>query len=74
LAEQVLAGFLRVVTHSKVFNQPSSLDSALRFTVELIAPGDRHWEIFANLCRAANAKGNLIPDAWFAALAIESGL
>ena len=81
LAEPVLAGFLRVVTNSKVFNQPSSLNSALRFTDELrtqptcvlIAPGRRHWEIFAGLCRAANAKGNLIPDAWFAALAIESG-
>ena len=81
LAEPVLAGFLRVVTNAKVFNQPSSLDAALRFTEELrtqpncvlIAPGRRHWEIFTNLCRAANAKGNLISDAWFAALAIESG-
>jgi uncharacterized protein len=81
LAEPVLAGFLRVVTNSKVFNQPSSLDTALQFTEELrtqpncvlIAPGRRHWEIFVGLCRAANAKGNLIPDAWFAALAIESG-
>jgi toxin-antitoxin system PIN domain toxin len=81
LAEQVLAGFLRVVTNSKVFNEPSSLDSALRFTEELrtqpncvlIAPGSRHWEIFVSLCRGGNAKGNLIPDAWFAALAIESG-
>jgi toxin-antitoxin system PIN domain toxin len=81
LSEQVLASFLRVATNPKVFNQPSSLDSALRFTEELraqpncvlISPGGRHWEIFVKLCRAANAKGNLVPDAWFAALAIESG-
>ncbi|HEX5138283.1 MAG TPA: PIN domain-containing protein [Planctomycetota bacterium] len=25
------------------------------------------------LCRAAGARGNLVPDAYFAALAIESG-
>ena len=25
------------------------------------------------LCREAGARGNLVPDAWFAALAIESG-
>jgi hypothetical protein len=29
--------------------------------------------VFANLCRKASAKGNLIPDAYLAALAIESG-
>jgi hypothetical protein len=29
--------------------------------------------IFRDLCRAANAKGNLIPDAYLAALAIECG-
>ena len=38
-----------------------------------LAPGERHWDIFQRLCREANAKGNLIPDAYLAALAIESG-
>jgi uncharacterized protein len=38
-----------------------------------IVPGQRHWEIFTRLCREANAKGNLVPDAYLAALAIESG-
>ena len=33
----------------------------------------RHWEIFTRLCSVAGAKGNLVPDAYFAALAIESG-
>lgn len=81
IADSVLAGFLRVVTHPKVFNQPSSLEIAFRFIEELrgqpncvtIAPDGRHWEIFTRLCRASNAKGNLIPDAYLAALAIESG-
>lgn len=30
-------------------------------------------EIFTDLCRRAGAKGNLVPDAFLAALAIESG-
>jgi predicted nucleic acid-binding protein len=38
-----------------------------------IASGLRHWEIFARLCRESNAKGNLVADAYLAALAIESG-
>jgi hypothetical protein len=36
-------------------------------------PGARHWNIFQQLCEAAKAAGNLVQDAWFAALAIESG-
>jgi predicted nucleic acid-binding protein len=35
--------------------------------------GDRHWDIFAALCRKTRARGNHIPDAFLAALAIESG-
>jgi toxin-antitoxin system PIN domain toxin len=81
LSDQVLSGCLRVLTHPRVFVQPSTLDDALAFSDALrsapnrvrIEPGERHWEIFQTLCREANARGNLIPDAWFAALAIESG-
>lgn len=36
-------------------------------------PGPRHWKLFTDLCRRAGAKGNLVPDAYLAALAIESG-
>jgi len=33
-----------------------------------------HWlGVFTNLCVAAGARGNLVPDAYLAALAIESG-
>ena len=81
VTDLALSGFLRVVTHSRIFNPPSPLDAALRFVNEVrqqphcvvISPGPRHWEIFTRLCQTANAKGNLIPDAYFAALAIESG-
>jgi hypothetical protein len=33
----------------------------------------RHWDIFTGLCRSAGVKGNRVPDAYLAALAIESG-
>jgi hypothetical protein len=38
-----------------------------------VSPGSDQWRIFRRLCGAAGAKGNLVPDAWFAALAIERG-
>lgn len=81
VSDLVLSGFLRVVTHPRVFNPPSGMDKALAFVEELrnqstctiINPGPRHWEIFCRLCKTANIKGNLVPDAFLAALAIESG-
>lgn len=80
-SELVLSGFLRVVTHPKVFEVPSSLGMALSFVNQFrlqanavcIAPGNRHWDIFQDLLESTKAKGNLIPDAYHAALAIESG-
>jgi predicted nucleic acid-binding protein len=38
-----------------------------------IEPGRRHFDIFTRLCREAEARGNLVTDAYLAALAIESG-
>ncbi len=81
VSDHVLAGFLRIVTHPAIFDPPSSLGEATDFTVELrdrpnavmIQPGPRHWEIFTRLCQESGARGNLIPDAFLAALAIESG-
>jgi toxin-antitoxin system PIN domain toxin len=79
--ELVLSGFVRVVTHPRVFNTPTPLDQALAFADELrsqsngvlVRPGARHWEIFESLSLAVQAKGNLVADAYLAALAIESG-
>ena len=81
VSELVLSGFVRVVTHPRVFKQPTPLDIALDFADGLrshenavaVAPGERHWSIFTRLCRDAGARGNLISDAYLAALAIESG-
>ncbi len=81
VSDLVLSGFLRVITHPRVFSPPSDLTSGLAYVetirnqpnAVLISPGPRHWGIFRNLCEVTGAKGNLVPDAYMAALAIESG-
>lgn len=81
LAEIVLSGFVRVATHPRIFSPPAPIQVALDFARALraqpnavvISPGPRHWEIFERLCIEADAKGNLVADAYLAALAIESG-
>lgn len=78
---QALAGFLRIVTHPRIFVTPTDQPAALAFVEGILAlpntlllhPGEAHWKIFADLCRKTGARGNLIPDAWFAALAVEHG-
>lgn len=81
VAELVLSGFVRVATHPRIFQQPSPLHSALAFADEVrgrpncvvVGPGERHWDIFTRLCQESSAKGNLVADAYLAAMAIESG-
>lgn len=81
LSELVLSGCLRVITHSKIFRQPTPLSAALDFVedvrsrpeVHVFAPGADHWKIFVDLCRRSDARGNLVPDAYHAALALEWG-
>jgi hypothetical protein len=81
MSPQVLCSVVRLATHPRVFASPSRLDDALAFAGVLldqphctaVAPGPRHFAIFEGLCRAAAVTGNLVQDAWLAALAIESG-
>ncbi len=81
LSDLVLSGFVRIATHPRIFELPAPIGRALKFadalrsqpTATVLAPGPRHWQIFGRLCREAGAKGNLVADAYHAALAIESG-
>ncbi|MGI8752543.1 MAG: type II toxin-antitoxin system VapC family toxin [Acidimicrobiales bacterium] len=81
VSEQVLSSVVRIATHHRVYSDPTSPADALAFcdVVRLspaavpIRAGERHWSIFAQLCRAAGARGNVVPDAYLAALAIEHG-
>ena len=75
----VLSGFLKVVTHPKVFVTPSDPETALEFCqsilelpgIQRVSPGESHWSIFSHLVRASHARGNLVSGAWLAALAVE---
>jgi len=81
LAPQVLSSLVRICTNPRIYVRPSKLEQALHFCnmlleqphCQVIQPGPRHWGIFNRLCLEGKITGNLIPDAWFAALAIESG-
>lgn len=81
LTDAVAGGFVRVVTHPRVFLRPTDLDVALAQVaglrshpqVDRVAPGVRHWQIVDQLCRAVDARGNLVADAQHAAVAVELG-
>lgn len=81
MTDIVLSGFARIVTHPAIFNLPSTIERAIAFAERIrcrpqcviVVPGPRHWSLFATLCRDTRATGNLVPDAYLAALAIESG-
>jgi len=81
VSDLVLSSVLRIVTHPRVFDPPSTWDRARGFADAVrsapngvpIAPGPRHWQIFTELGDKSGVRGNLVPDAYLAALAIESG-
>lgn len=81
VSEQVLSSFVRIVTSRKVYLEPSPTATALDFCAAVLGapaavpvrPGARHWGIFEEFCRHLDARGNLVPDAYLAALALEHG-
>lgn len=78
-SDWLLAGFVRMVTNHRVFKEPDSLEDAFAYVESIckapssrsITAGPGHWDLFVRLCNSSNAKGDLIPDAYNAALAIE---
>ena len=81
LSVLVLAGFIRITTNARVFDPPSTLDTAFAFvsalmerpTARIVGPGPDHMAISEHLCRAAGATGKLVADAQHAAVAVEHG-
>lgn len=80
-SDLALSGCLRIITHPRIFDPPTPLKQAIAYIDELrehdrlvvLAPGPRHWPIFLDLCRRSQARGNLVADAYHAALALETG-
>jgi len=81
LAPLALSALVRVTTNRRAYSMPSSLDDAFGFCqdllgqphCQLVEPGERHCDIFQRLCTETNTRGPTVTDAWYAALAIESG-
>ena len=77
-----VAEFLRVVTHHRVFNPPSSIQQAVAFLEDVFAapncdvvrPAPEFLELLVAAARKANARGNRILDAKIAALCREHGI
>lgn len=75
------SGFIRIVTHPRIFREPTTTSIAVDFVERLLrspaaqtmVPADRHLGIFSSYCRELALKGNDIPDAYLAALAVEQG-
>ncbi|MDR1708141.1 MAG: PIN domain-containing protein [Candidatus Accumulibacter sp.] len=73
----VIASFLRLATHPRIFVAPTPVSEALRFVDALLeAPGvtlarlGDEWPALRKLCRENGLAANDIPDAWLAAAVI----
>ena len=80
LMPMVVASFLRLVTNSKIFVQPTPVEDAIKFLDALLAvPGveipalGTEWPMLRKLCIEKNLSANDIPDAWLAAAVIQLG-
>jgi toxin-antitoxin system PIN domain toxin len=74
--------FLRLVTHHRVFDPPSTTADALEAIHDFLAPPvvrvlgetDRHLELLDRVLKESRVTGNLIHDAHLVVLAIEHGV
>jgi hypothetical protein len=77
-----LGEFIRVVTHPRIFNPPSTIEEATAAldvllacpTIQVLLPGPAFPSIFAAALREADARGNLAFDAQIAAVCMEHGV
>lgn len=80
LIPMVVASFLRLVTHPKIFVHPTPVEEAVSFIDTLLAvPGIEmpslgvEWPMLRQLCVTKKLVANDIPDAWLAAAVILLG-
>ncbi len=77
-----LLGFVRIVTHPRVFRSPLSFKVAYdavdrliaRRHVRVLGEADDFWALFGQTASAAKVSGNLVPDAQLAALMRQHGV
>jgi hypothetical protein len=78
LLTTVIASFLRLATHPRIFATPTPIQHAVAFIDALIAsPGvtllapQNEWPRLRALCLDQNLEANDIPDAWIAACVLQ---
>jgi uncharacterized protein len=77
-----LLAFQRISTHPRASLSPLTPNMAWSFIADWLdadatwvpVPGERHAEILRDLIVAGDLRGNLVPDAHLAALAMEHGV
>jgi toxin-antitoxin system PIN domain toxin len=80
LPDVVVASFVRIATNGRIFKTPSTVEAAFAFAravrshpnCVVVAPGEDHLSIFEDICRRFDAAGDMVPDAFIAALGIEN--
>ncbi|MDP1900199.1 MAG: VapC toxin family PIN domain ribonuclease [Rubrivivax sp.] len=80
LQPMVMASFLRLVTHPKIFIHPTPTAQALRFVDALLVTAGveqptlgAEWPVLRKLCADKALAANDLPDAWLAAAVIQQG-
>ncbi len=76
-----ILAFLRISTNLRVFRTPLTMAEATdavqswlaQPVVQLLHPGERHWDTLCGLLAGAQISGHLVADAHLAALALENG-
>ncbi len=79
---QSIAAFLRIATHPRAFERPLDAATAWARVSDWLAapvawipqPGPRYADLLGDLLIRYDVRGNLVPDAQLAALALEHGL
>jgi len=79
---QSLGAFVRIATHPRAFERPLVPADAWRRVTDWLSaeaswipePGHRYTAILGELIARHDVRGNLVPDAQLAALALEHGL
>lgn len=82
LVDHCLTGFLRIVTNPRIFADPAPTAEALTFVDRLrgarrgrpVTATPATWNVLAgHIAEDRGIRGNLVPDAYLAALAISHG-
>ncbi|HWI31883.1 MAG TPA: TA system VapC family ribonuclease toxin [Microbacterium sp.] len=76
--DTVWVGFVRLTTNHRIFEVPATLEESLAFVSAMTAQPTyvhvggllRNLGTFVDVCREASAIGNLVTDAYIAAIAV----